>query len=296
MVPPHRREPYGSLEPRPHNPMALHHNCHLAPPRPGKGHHPLKHVRTGQNRQARPPLLSAPPLLPHTRATNTNRHMPRPKPGHSLHPPLHLLLPHARTAGTGTHSHVPPSETHHLQRNRGVRHPHPATHNPGGPPHHGPRHIHLPAHEPMPPPITIAAESALLHRRLRRICPHVNHRGGHSAANPQRGTLPHGPPHGPHLLRGLLTRGAGGHGRRQRRNCGPPTCTPPANRPGLVRGRRDCRHTLTPRHSKTTIPQSHRDEPRHPGTATLESPSQPSPLRPTPHRETRIPQAPIQKW
>ena len=36
--------------------------------------------------------------------------------------------------------------------------------------------------------------------------------------------------------------------------------------------------------------------PRHPGTAALESPSQPSPLRPTPHCETRVPQTPIQKW
>ena len=51
-------------------------------------------------------------------APNTNPHMPRPKPRHSLHPPLHLLLPQTRTAGAGTHSHVPPSETHHLQRIR----------------------------------------------------------------------------------------------------------------------------------------------------------------------------------
>ena len=135
MVPPHRSEPHGSVEPRPHTPMALHHNAHLAPPRPSRGHHLLQHVRTRQNGQARAPLLSAPPLLPHTGAPNTNPHMPRPKPGHSLHPPLHLLPPHTRTAGTGTHSHVPESETHHLQRKRGVRHPHPATHNPGGPPH-----------------------------------------------------------------------------------------------------------------------------------------------------------------
>ena len=71
---------------------------------------------------------------------------------------------------------------------------------------------------------------------------------------------------------------------------------PPAHRPGLVRGGRHCPHTPTAPHSKTTTPQSHRDEPRHPSTATLESPSQPSPLRPTSHRETRIPQAPIRKW
>ena len=38
-------------------------------------------------------------------------------------------------------------------------------------------------------------------------------RGGHPAANPHRGTLPHGPPHRPHHLLGLLPRGARGHGR-----------------------------------------------------------------------------------
>ena len=119
--------------------------------------------------------------------------------------------------------------------------------------------------------------------------------GGHPAANQHWGTLPHGPPHGPHHLRGLLPWGAGGHGQRHRRNSGPPTRSPPAHRPGLVHGRRHCRHRPTPPHSKTTTPQSHRNEPRHPSTATLESPSQPSPLRPTPHRETRIPQAPIRK-
>ena len=97
MVPPHRRETHGSVEPRPHTPMALHHYAHLAPPRPGRGRHPLQHVRTRQNGQARAPLLSAPPLLPHTGAPNTNPHMPRPKPRHSLHPPLHLLLPQTQT-------------------------------------------------------------------------------------------------------------------------------------------------------------------------------------------------------
>ena len=68
------------------------------------------------------------------------------------------------------------------------------------------------------------------------------------------------------------------------------------HRPGLIPGRRHCRHTATPPHSKTTTPQSHCNEPRHPSTATLESLSQPSPLRWTPHRETRISQAPIRKW
>ena len=296
MVPPHRCEPHGSVELRPHTPMAVHHNAHLAPPRPGRGRHLLRHVRTGQNGQARAPLLSAPPLQPHTGALNTNPHMPRPKRGHSLHPPLHLLLPHTRTAGTGTHSHVPRSETHHFQMNRGVHHPHPANHNPGDPPHHGPRQIRLPVHEPMPRPTTITGGPALLHRRLRRIRPHAHQRGGHPAANPRRGTLPRGPPHGPHHLQGLLSRGARGHGRRHRRNRGPPTRTPPAHRPGLVHGRRHCRHTPTSPHSKTTTSKSHRDEPRHPGTATLESPSQPSPLRPTPHRETRVPRAPEWKW
>ena len=164
---------------------------HMAPPRPGRGRHPLQHVRTRQYEQARAPLLSAPPLLPHTGAPNTNPHMPRPNLRHSLHPPLHLVLPHTRTAGAGTHSHVPPSETYHLQRKRGVRHPHPAAHNPSSPPRHGPRHIRLPAHEPMPPHTTITCGTALLHRRLRRICPHAHHRGGHPAADPHRGTLPH---------------------------------------------------------------------------------------------------------
>ena len=46
-------------------------------------------------------------------------------------------------------------------------------------------------------------------------------------------------------------------------------------------------------------------QPLHKATATSsgtqalllhESPSQPSPLRPTQHRETRVPQTPIRKW
>ena len=185
-------------------------------PRPGRGRHLLQHVRARQNEQARGPLLSAPPLLPHTGAPNTDPQVPRPKPRHSLHSPLHLLLPHTRTARAGTHSPVPPSETHHRQRNRGVCHPHPAAHNPSSPPRHGPRNIRLPAHEPMPPPKTITGGPALLQGHLRRICPHAHHRGGHPAANPHRGTLPHGPPHGPHHLWGLLPRGARGHGRRHR--------------------------------------------------------------------------------
>ena len=138
-------------------------------PDPAEGRHLLQHVQTRQNGQARAPLLSAPPLLPHTGAPNANPQMPRPKPRHSLHPPLHLLLPHKRTAGAGTHSHVPPSETHHLQRNRGVRHPHPAANNLSSPPHHGPRHIRLPAHEPMPPPTTITRGATL----------QLTHTGGH---------------------------------------------------------------------------------------------------------------------
>ena len=277
--------PRGSVVPRPHTQMALHHYTHLAPPRPGRGRHPLKHVPTRQNRQARAPLLSAPPLLQHTGAPNTNPLMPRPNPRHSLHPPLHLLRPQTRTAGTGTHSHVSPSKTQHHQRNRGGHHPCPAAHNPRGPPHHGPRHIRLPANEPMPPPTSITSKPALLHRRLRRIRPHAHQRGGHPAANPHRGTLPHGPPHGPHHLRGLLPRGARGHGRRHSRDPGPPTCPPPAHCPGLMRGRRHCRHTPAPPHSKATTPQSHRDDPQHPGTAALESFSQPSPLRQTPDQQ-----------
>ena len=123
----------------------------------------------------------------------------------------------------------------------------------------------------------------LIHRRLRRIRPHAHHRGGHPAANPHRGTLPHGPPHGPHHLRCLVPWGTGSHGRRQRRDHGPPTRQPPAHRPGLVRGGGHCRPTPTPPHIKTTTPQGHRNEPRHPSTATLEIPSQPPPLRPTSH-------------
>ena len=155
MVPPHRHDPHGSMELRPRAQMALHHYTHMAPPRPGRGRHLLQHVRARLNGQARAPLLSAQPLLPHTGAPNTNTHMPRPKPRHSLHPPLHQLLPHTRTAGAGSHSPVPSSETHHLQINRGIHRPHPAAHNPSSPPHHGPRHIRLPAHEPMPPNTTI---------------------------------------------------------------------------------------------------------------------------------------------
>ena len=69
-----------------------------------------------------------PPLVPHTGAPNANPHVPKPKPGHGLHPPLHLLLPH--TTRRRTHSCVPLRETHHLQRGRGIRHPHRAAHDP----------------------------------------------------------------------------------------------------------------------------------------------------------------------
>ena len=48
---------------------------------------------------------------------------------------------------------------------------------------------------------------------LRRVCPHTHHRGSHSATTPHRETVSHGPPHRPHHLRGLLTRGTEGHGR-----------------------------------------------------------------------------------
>ena len=65
---------------------------------------------------------------------------------------------------------------------------------------------------------------------------------------------------------------------------------------GLVRGRRHCRHTPAPPHSKATTSQRHRVEPRHPDTAASESLPQRSPLRSTPHRETRVPQTPIRKW
>ena len=147
----------------------------------------------------------------------------------------------------------------------------------------------------MPPPTALTGGPTLLHGRLRRIRPHAHHRGRHPAANPHQGTLPHGPPHGPHHLQSLLPRGTGCHGQRHRRNRDPPTRPRPAHRPGLDHGGRHCRHTPTPPHSKTTTPQSHRDEPQHPSTATLESASQPSPLRPTTHRETRIPQVPIRK-
>ena len=162
--------------------------------------------------------------------------------------------------------------------------------------HHGPCHIRLPVHEPTPPPTTITGRAVLLDRCLRRIRPHAHHWGGHPATDPHRGILPHGPPHGPHHLRGLLPRGTGGHGQRHRQNSGPPTRPPPARCPGLVCSGRHCRHTPTPPHSKTTIQQSHRDEPRHPSISALESPPQPSSLRPTSHRETRVPKPPIRKW
>ena len=59
-------------------PVAIHHNAHLATPRPCRNCHLLQHVRTRQNGQARAPLLSTPPLLPHTGTPNTNPHVPRP--------------------------------------------------------------------------------------------------------------------------------------------------------------------------------------------------------------------------
>ena len=178
VVLPRRREPHGGVEPGRQTPVAIYDNTHLAPPRPCRNRNLLQHARTRQNRQACTPLLSAPPLLPHTRTPNTNPHMPRPKPGHGLHPPLHLLLSQARTTRARTHSHAPPREAHHLQGNRGVRHPHPAAQNPVGPRHHGPRHIRLPAHEPMPAPTTITGGPTLLHRRLRRVHHCAHHQGG----------------------------------------------------------------------------------------------------------------------
>ena len=71
--------------------------------------------------------------------------------------------------------------------------------------------------------------------------------------------------------------GTAGHGRRHQQNRNSPTRPPPARRLGLVRGGRHCPHTPTPPHSKTTTPQSHCNEPRHPTNVTLESPSQPYP-------------------
>ena len=102
---------------------------------------------------------------------------------------LHYIysIPHTRTARTGTHSPVPPRETYRLQRSRSVRHPHPAAHNPGGPPHQRPRHIRLTAHEPMPPPTTLTGGPTLLHRRLRGIRPHAHHQGGPPCSSPTPG-------------------------------------------------------------------------------------------------------------
>ena len=133
IVPPRRHKPHSGVEPRPQIPMALHHNAHLAPPPSRRNCNSLQHARTRQNEQARAPLSSPPPLVPHTRPPNTNSHMLRPEPGHSLHPPLHRLLPHTRATRTGTNSNVPPRETHHLERNRAVRHPHPAAQKPQWP-------------------------------------------------------------------------------------------------------------------------------------------------------------------
>ena len=120
-------------------------------------------------------------------------------------------------------------------------------------------------------------------------------RGGQPATDPHWGALPHGPPHRPHHLRGLLPRGTGGHGRCHRENRSAPTRPPRACRARLVCSGRQCRHSPTPPHGKTTTPQSHRNEPGHPSTAALESPLQPLPLRPTSHRETRVPKTPIRK-
>ena len=164
VVPPRPYEPHSDVEPGPRTPMAIHHNAHLAPPRPRRNRNLLQHALTSENKQARAPLLSTPQLLRHTRTPDTNPHMPRTEPGHGLHPPLHLLLPQTRITRTRTHSHVPPRETHHLQGNRGVRQPHPTAQIPGGPSHHRPRHIRLAADEPMPRPTGITGGPSLLCR------------------------------------------------------------------------------------------------------------------------------------
>ena len=121
-------------------------------------------------------------------------------------------------------------ETHHLQS---VRHPYPAARDPACPPHDSPNHIRLPAHEPMPRPTAITSGPHLLHRRLGRVRPHTHHRGSQPATNAQRGTLPHGPPHGSHYLRGLLAQGTGAHGGCHHRNHDYPARLPPARRPHL---------------------------------------------------------------
>ena len=181
-------------------PLAVHHDTHLAPPRPKQDHNPLQRVRARQSGQTRTPLLPTPPLVPHAGAQNANPHMQKSEPRYCLHTPLHLLLPHVKITRSRTDSCIPPRETNHLESDRGIRHPHHAACGPIGPPHQRPRHIRLSGQEPMPAPTTITSEPHLLHRRLRRVCPHAHHRGSHPATHPRRGTAPHGPPHRLHNL------------------------------------------------------------------------------------------------
>ena len=54
----------------------------------------------------------------------------------------------------------------------------------------------------------------------------------------------------------------------------------PQHRMGLVRSGRHCLRTPTPPHITTATPQRHRNEPRDPSTASLESPPQPPPPPP----------------
>ena len=168
VVPSHRRQPHCGMGRRTRRSAVSHHDTHLAPPDPHRNRHPLQPVRTGQNTQTRAPLSSTPPLLPRTGTTDTDLHVSPPNPGNGLNPPLHILLSHTRATTNGTHHRLPSRTANHLERNRGLHHPHHTTHDPIRRPHHGPHHIRLPAHEPMPPRTAITSGPYLLNRCLIR--------------------------------------------------------------------------------------------------------------------------------
>ena len=216
------------------------------------------------------------------------------KPRHSLHPPLHLLLPHTRTAGAGTHSPVPPSKAHHLQRNRVYATP---ILQPTTPVAHLATGLAIYAYLPMNPcrlpqpspadrlfftdasgesaltPITGGATLQLTHTGEHY---HMDHHTGHTtygaSSHGELGAMAdaitevaaHLPAHSPHIVRVWFVVDATVDTHLLLRIAGNHFTKQP-------------RRASAPRHCYSGKPYAA------------------FPLRPTPHRETGVPQAPIRK-